>query len=58
MIVDSQIRELLIVFQMLHSQLVLQIGELEWHTIRAESQCERDWEKSITSDGKNRIQFE
>ena len=56
--IDSQIRELLIVFQMLHSQLVLQIGELEQLTIRSESRCGRDWEKFITSDGKNRIPFE
>ena len=56
--IDSQTQDLLIVFQMLHSQLVLQIGELEQLTIRSESQCERDREKFITSSGKNRIQFE
>ena len=44
-----------ILFQMLHPQMVLQIEELEQLTIRSESQCEGDREKSITSRGKNRI---
>ena len=43
--------------QMLHSQLVLHIGELEQLTIRSDSRHERDREKSITSSGKNQIQF-
>ena len=36
----------------------LQKGELEQLTIRGESRYERDRAKSITSDGKNQIQFE
>ena len=56
--IDSQIQEHSIVFQMPHWQLALQIGELEQLTIQSESQCERNLEKSITSNGKNRIQFE
>ena len=58
--INSQIQERSIVFQMPHWQLVLQIGELEQLTIRSEIQCERDWEKFIISVGKNwrnKIQF-
>ena len=51
-------QELSIVSQMLHLQLALQIGELEQLTIRSENRCERDWEKFITSNGKNLIPFE
>ena len=58
MLIDSQIQEHSTIFQMPRWQLVLQIGELGWLTIRSESQCERDQEQSITSDGKNWIQFE
>ena len=58
MIIVSEIQERLIVFQMSHWQLVLQIGELKQLTIRREIRCERDRETSITSDGKNWIQFE
>ena len=53
--IDSHLQELLIVLQNLHPQLDLQIEELEQPTIRSESQCKRDWEKFITSSGKNLI---
>ena len=53
--IDLRIQELLIVSQMLHLQLALQIGELEQLTIRSENQCERDRERFITSSGKNLI---
>ena len=56
--IDSQFRELLIVSQMLHPQLALQIGKSEELTIRSENQCERDREKFITSSGKNLIPLE
>ena len=53
--IDSQFLGLLIVSQMLHLQLALQIGELEQLTIQSENQCERDRERFITSSGKNLI---
>ena len=56
--IDLRTQELLIVSQMLHLQLALQIGELEQLTIRSESQCERDRERFITSSGKIWISFE
>ena len=52
---DLRTQELLIVSQMLHLQLALQIGELEWLTIRSENRCERDQERFITSSRKIRI---
>ena len=56
--IDSRLRELSVAFQKLHPQLNLQIGELELLIIRSESQCERNQERFITSNGKNQIQFE
>ena len=53
--IDLRTQELLIVSQMLHLQLALQIGELEQLTIRSESQCESTRERFITSSGKNLI---
>ena len=48
----------LIVSQMLHLQLVLQIRESEQLTIQSENRCERDQERFITSSGKSQIPFE
>ena len=53
--IDLRTQELLIVSQMLHLQLALQIGELEQLTIQSESQCEKVRERFITSSGKSRI---
>ena len=55
---DLRTQELSIVSQMLHLQLALQIGELEQLTIQSENRCERDWERFITSSGKNLIPLE
>ena len=53
--IDLRIQELLIVSQMLHLQLALQIGELEHLIIPSKNRCERDRERFIISSGKNLI---
>ena len=53
--IDSSVQELLIICRMLQGQLDSRIGELEWLIIRAESQCGKEMDLSITSSGKNQI---